>query len=92
MRTVGSVGLLRSMDAVEVQVFQGLEVTLRQRYIEGESAAVAEASGALRSRLARLGWRRETGYGFEQVQSDGAIVLRSIAIDGSMLEFRLTPR
>jgi hypothetical protein len=89
---VGSIGLVRSVDAVDVQVFQGVEVTLRQHYIEGESAAVAEASRALGSRLARMGRRRETGYGFEQVQSDGAIVLRSIAIDGSMLEFRLTPR
>jgi hypothetical protein len=91
-RFLGSVGLLRSMDSVDVQVFQGVEVTLRQRYFEGESGAVAEASEALGSRLAQLSLRRETGYGFEQFQSNGATVVRSISTDSSMLEFRLTPR
>lgn len=89
---VGSAGVLRSSDSVDVQVFQGVEETLRQRYIEQDSAAVAETSEALRRRLTQLGRWRHSGYAFEQFESNGATVLRSISTDGSMLEFRLTPR
>jgi len=91
-RFIGSTGMLRSLDSVEVEVFQGVEVNLRRRYLEGDSAGVAEASETLRHGLAESGLRRDSGYSFEQSENDGTTILRSISQDGSMLEFRLTPR
>ena len=78
-------------DGVRVEVFQGLEQSIRDGYIEDDVERVTVETRELVGRLEGAAPEARSGFGFERQEVGAAIELRSVARDGTILELRFSP-